>query len=74
MHTASQVVVGAIIAALGANLIVAAPGDAAAERELHRRWFRDPPAWAEPVRRWSNRLIGLFFVLFGLAICIDVVV
>ena len=71
MDAALQIVVGAIIAALGANLIVMAPDDAAAEREAHRRWLWGPPTWMEPMRRWSNRLLGLFFVLFGLAICVD---
>lgn len=48
-----------------------APDDAAAEREAHRRRSWDPPISMEPMRRWSNRLLGLFFVLFGLAICVD---
>ena len=69
MLIALQVLVGVIIAALGANLFTEAPEDAEAERALFKG-----PRWYEQSRRASNRVLGILLVALGVATCIDAVI
>lgn len=66
MLTALNVLVGLIIAALGANLFTAASSDASAMERLMRRW--GIPTAGHAVRTWSNRFCGAFLIVIGLGL------